>query len=83
MNAKIGHENHDYERVMGKYGVGLRKHPQSNMDVARWTDQESDRPCHHQQAIQDFSDWHKSLQVCRYWNDQANVEEATERKSWM
>ena len=24
MNAKVGHQNHDYERVMGKHGLGLR-----------------------------------------------------------
>ena len=24
MNAKVGYENRDYERVMGKHGLGLR-----------------------------------------------------------
>ena len=24
INAKVGHENHDYERVVGKHGLGLR-----------------------------------------------------------
>ena len=24
MNAKVGYENRDYEKVMGKHGLGLR-----------------------------------------------------------